>query len=114
MLRSTAPVGTHHAEAVGVVDENAEAVFLLQGNDAGEVAKRTCHTINALSDDKDAAARLSHHFRGDLQLLLKVFHIVVAVFVLVADMETDTIEQAGVSLVVVNNHVVRIDQSVDG
>ena len=114
MLRGAAPVGTHHAEAVGIVDEDAEAVFLLQGHDAGEVAKRPCHTIHALCDDKDAAARLGHHFRGDLQFLLKVFHVVVAVFVLVADVKADAVEQAGVSLVVVNNHVVRIDQSVDG
>ena len=114
MFGSTTTVGTHHAEAVGIVDEDTEAVFLLQGHYAGKVAQSARHAIHALGDDKDAATRFGYHLGSDLQLLLKVFHVVMAVFILVADMQTNTVKQAGMGLVVVDDDIMRASQSVDG
>ena len=99
---------------MGVVNEDTEAVLLLQGHDAGEVAQSACHAINALGDDKNAATRLGHHFSSDLKFLLKVCHVIVAVLVLVANMQTDTVKQTSMCFVVINNDIVHCGQRVDG
>ena len=113
MFRSTAAVGTHHAETVGVVDQDAEIVFLLEGCDLVEDAERAGHAIDAFGDQQHTAAVLFGFLAGAREDHLAVFDIVVAVFVLAAHVQADAVEQAGVALVVIDDHVVAAHERVD-
>ena len=98
---------------MSVVNQDAEAVFLLQLHDAREVTQSTRHAVHTLGDDEDAATRLFHHLSCHLKFFLKVVHVVVAVFIFVAKMQTDAVEQTSVCLVVINDNVVGTGQRVD-
>lgn len=96
-----------------VINEYPEAVLLLEFDDLVEDSHRTGHTENALGDEKDTSAAFLGLFAGSRQNLLTVNDIVVAVLVLAADVETDSVKEAGVSLSVIDDHIVTGGKAVD-
>ena len=106
-------MGAHHAEAVGVVDHEAEAVLLLQGHDLVQDAQGAGHAEHALGDHEDAAAALLGHLGGAGEDAVAVLRVVVAELELVADVEADAVQQAGVALGVIHDDVVPAHQGVD-
>ena len=102
------------AEAVGVVDEDAEVVFLLEGDDLVQLAEGAGHAVHAFRDEQDAAAVLLRLGAGAGEDLLAVRHVVVAVFVLVADVEADAVQEAGMALGVIDDDIMARDQRVNG
>ena len=93
------------AEAVGVINEYAEAVFLLKLDDPVKDSHRPGHAENAFGDEQDTSAALLSLLAGSGQNLLTVNDVVVTVLVLAADVETDSVKKAGMSLRVIDDHV---------
>ena len=114
MLAGTATMCAQEAEAVGIVDQDAEAVFLLEGADFVEFAEGAGHSVYAFGDEEDAAAALVSLLAGTGENFLAVGDVVVAVFVLAADMEADAVQQAGMALSVIDDDVVTGRERVDG
>ena len=113
VLGGAAAVGAHHAETVGVVDHEAEVVLLLQGHDLVQDAQGAGHAEHALGDHEDAAAAFLGHLGGAGEDAVAVLRVVVAELELVADMEADAVQQAGVALGVIDDDVVPAHQGVD-
>ncbi len=101
------------AEAVGVVDQDAELVFLLQCGDLVQDAERAGHAEHALGDQQHAAAVLLRHLAGMGEHFLAVGDVVVAVLELLADVQADAVQQAGVAFGVIDDDVVARGQRVD-
>ena len=111
---STAPMGTHHAETVGIVNENAEVVFFLECRDFIQNAQSTGHTKHAFGDEQYATALPIGLCTGFGQHFFAVHNVVVFEFDAGADMEAHTVEQASVSFRVVNDDIVTGNERVDG
>ena len=104
----------HDTETVRIVDQDAEFVFLLQRDDLVEDAQGAGHAVDAFGDQQHAAVVLLGFGAGAREDRFAVLDVVVAILVFAADVETDTVEQAGVALVVIDDHVVPAHQRVDG
>ena len=102
------------AEAVCVVDKDAERILGLEGNYFVQFAQGTGHAVNTLGDQQHTAAALVSLFASAGKDPLAVGHVVVAVFVLAAGVQANSVQQAGVSLIVVHYHVVPRGETVDG
>ena len=105
---------TQEAEAVGVVDEDAEIVFILESHDLVELAEGPGHAVDTLGDEQDATAVLVSLLASPRENLLAIGHVVVAILVLAADVEPDAVQKTGVALGVIDDDVVAGGQGVDG
>ena len=105
--------GSHGAEAVRVVHEEAEVEFGLHGSDFIELAEVACHAEHAFGHDEDAAAGGLHVFRGVLQLFAQAVHVVVYVHVTFGRGNAQAVHDAGVRFGVVDDAVVAGSQAVD-
>ena len=97
---------SEETEAVSVVDHYAEAVFLLESSDLVELSESSGHSIYALCDEENSASVGISLGAGLGENLLAILDVVVAVFVLAAEMETDTVKQTGVALGIIDNDIV--------
>ena len=113
MFGGSPSVGTQQAEAVGVVDEDAEFVFLLQGHQTVQLAQGAGHAEHALGDEEHAAAVLFGLGTGTCEDLFGIGQVVVAIFVFAADVQADTVQQAGMALGIVNDDVVARGEGID-
>ena len=113
MLGSSPSVRAEKAEAMGVVNQYTERIFLLESDYLIQFTEGSGHTVNTLSDQQDTTAVLISLSASAGKNLLAVNHIVVAVFVLAADMEADSVQQAGMALGVIDYDIMATRQSVD-
>ncbi len=111
-LAGSSSVFTHNSESVSIVDEYSELVFLLEFNDLVEDSHCTCHSVNALGYKQNASALLLGSLGSPGQNFLAVCNIVMSVFHPVADMESETIHDAGVALLVINSDIPSGKESV--
>ena len=86
------------AETVGIIDEYAELIFLLEGGDLVENTHCSGHSEHAFGDEQHSAALFVSLGASPCKHLLAVFDVVVAEFVLLSHMQTDTVQQAGEAL----------------
>ena len=114
MVARAAAVLTHGAEAVRVVHEQAELVFLLVLADLGKLALVAGHPEDAFGHHEDAAAGLVGEVFGTHELLLEALHVVVLEHEALALVQTHAVHHARVRLAVVHDHVVAGDQRLDG
>ena len=114
MLGCAATVRTHHAKAVCVINQEAEAIFLLERHNLVEDAQCAGHAEHTFGDNEYATALLFGDVAGACQHFLAVHDVVVTEFVFLADMQTDTVQQTSVCLGIIYNHVVTTNQRVDG
>ena len=103
----------HEAEPVGVVNHETERIFFLESGDFGKFAHGARHPEHAFGDDQHSPSAFFSDFLGPLELLLEVGHVVVAELELLAQMQTDAVQQAGVALGVVQYYVVDAGKGVD-
>ena len=97
---------SEETEAVSVVYHYAEAVFLLEGSDLVELSKSSRHSIYAFSYEEYSASVGISLGAGPGENLLAILNVVVAIFLLAAEMETDTVKQTGVALGIIYNDIV--------
>src|SRR5690606_15396001 len=103
-----------HAEAVGVVDEEAEIVFLLEGRDLLQDALVAAHAEHALRHQEDAAAFLVGPLLGALEVLLDALNVIVLVREALADVQARAVDDAAVALGVIDDRVAAAQEGVDG
>ena len=101
------------AETVGVIDEYAELIFLLEGGNLVENTHCSGHSEHAFGDEQHSAAILLRHLAGTCKYLLAVLDIVVAILVFLSHMETYTVEQTSVALGIIHDHVVAGSKRID-
>ena len=114
LLGSSASVLAEEAEAVGIVDHEAEIVFCLECGDLVQDTHRAGHSVDALGDEEHSAAVLVGLLAGPGEDPFAVDDVVVAVFVLAAGVETDAVHEAGVALGVIDDDVVPVGDGVYG
>jgi len=91
MLRSAAPQLTEYADTVGVIHHQPSAVALLDFDDFWKLRDVSLHRKDAVDDDELAFVV------GDIgQLLLEICHVVVQVFVGLAEGQPAAVDQARV------------------
>ena len=95
-------------DAVGFVDHDGGAVFVLQLNDGGEIAQVALHREDAV--DHDEFHRIGSAL---LELLLQVVHVVVLEAQLFGHREATAVDDRGVVAVVAEDVVVRTEESGD-
>ena len=103
----------HRAEAVRVVDQQAEVEVLFHRDDLVELAQIAFHAEYALGDDEHAAAVLLGQFRRMGELLAAGFHVVVRIYEALARVQPQPVDDAGMRLRVVDHHVAAREQRVD-
>ena len=113
MFAGAASVLAEEAEAVGVVNQDTELVLLFEGYDLVEFAQCAGHTVHAFGNQQHAAAVLFRFCTGAGEHLVAVGHVVVTVFVFAADVQTDSVKQAGMALSIVHDNVVAGEKGVD-
>ena len=96
-----------------IVNQDAERIFLLEGSNLVENSHSSGHSEHTFSNQEHTAAVLFGHFAGSCEHFLAVFDVVMAVFVLLTKVQTDTVQKTSVALGIVNYHVVTGGQSVD-
>ena len=106
-------VGTHRAEAVGVIDQQAEVEIFLHRHDLVQFAQVALHAEYAFGDDEYAAVLLLRQFRGVFELQAQRRHVVMAVYETLALVHAQAVDDAGVCLGVIDHHVARGEQAVD-
>ncbi len=75
--------------------------------------KRKGHAEHALGDHEDAAAAFLGHLGGAGEDAVAVLRVVVTELELGADMEADTVQQAGVTFGIIDDDVVTAHQGID-
>ena len=108
-----AAFGTHNAHTVGIVDQDAEVELLLQSHNLVQRTQVAFHTIHTLGGHQNAAALLLGQRRGLGQLLAKALDVVVLIFETLGTRHAETVDQAGVSLAVVDDDVAQADDGVE-
>ena len=106
-------VGTHRAEAVGVIDQQAEVEIFLHRHDLVQFAQVALHAEYAFGDDEYAAVLLLRQFRSVLELQAQRRHVVMAIYETLALVHAQAVDDAGVCLGVIDHHVARGEQAVD-
>src|SRR5690606_7737111 len=69
----------HGADAMGIVDEEAEVVFLFVGYNFVKCSEVAGHAEYTLSDNQDASSGFSDDVLCMLELLFEAFHVIVRV-----------------------------------
>ena len=113
MRSRTAAALAHRTEAVGVVYQQTELEILLQRHDLVEFAQIALHAEDTFGNHEHAAVLLLGEVRGMLQLETQRIHVVVSVHETLALVQTQTVDNAGMRLGVVDDHVARRQQAVD-
>ena len=114
VVARAAAVLTDSAEAMRVVHEQTELVFLFVLANLGKLALVACHPKDALGHHEDAASGMVREVFGAHELLLEALHVVVLEHKTLALVQTHAIHHARVRLTVVHNHVVAGDQRLNG
>ena len=104
---------TEQTESMSVVDKDAERIFLLESDDLIQLSERSGHAVNTLGDKQDTSTVLISFLTSAGKNLLAILHVVVAVLVFAADMETDTVKQASVALGVIDDDIVTACQGIN-
>ena len=110
---STASVMTLSSEAVGVVYQKTEVVFLFQISNAFYLTLHAAHAENAFGDNEYAATQLFSFFCGNLEFLLAIGDIVVTEFDTGSIGHTYAVDNGGMAVCIVNHYVVAVQQAVD-
>ena len=113
MRSRTAAALAHRTEAVRVVHQQTELEILLQRHDLVEFAQIALHAEDTFGNHEHAALLLLGEVRGMLQLETQRIHVVVSVHETLALVQTQTVDNAGMRLGVVDDHVARRQQAVD-
>ena len=106
LFGSSGTGGTHGSETVGIVNQQAEAVFLLEGGNFVELAKVSGHAEHPFGDDEHPAVLLFGQLGGMVELLAEAVDIVVLENEAFTHVEAHPVEDAGVRFGIVNDHVV--------
>src|SRR5690606_32527362 len=77
MFTSSGSGFAHGASAVGIINHEAEVVFLLEGDYFVEGAKVTGHAEDSFGDDHDSSSCLCNDFLCMLKLLFEALHVIV-------------------------------------
>ena len=101
------------SETMGIVNQDAEFIFLLQGNYLVKLAEGSCHSIDTFGDQQDTAAVLISLLAGPGEDLVAIDHVVVAVLVLASNVETYSIQKTGMALGVIDDHIMTGREGVD-
>ena len=113
MCSRTTSAGAHGSEAVRIVHQNTEIEILLGLGDHIEEAQITLHAEYALGDDQNTSVLLLGKLRSVLELQAERLLVIVGINETLALMQTQTVDDAGVSLGVVDGNVARREQAVD-
>ena len=101
------------SETMGIVNEYAEAVFLLEFDDLVENSHRTGHAEHTLGDKKHTSAAFLCFLAGSCENFLTILDIVVTILVLAADVQTDTVQKAGMGLCIIHDDIVACGKTID-
>ena len=96
-----------------VVNQDTELVFLLKGHYLVQNAESTGHTVYSLGNQQHTAAGLLADLESALDGLLALLDIIVRIHHPLAHVQTAAVDEAGMGLGVVNNHVVTVHKSID-
>ena len=113
MLGCSASVRAHHSEAVRIIDEDAEVVFLLESHDLVQNTECSCHTVHSFGNQQHAAAGFLAYLESTLDSPLAFLDVVVRVYHPLAHVQTAAVDEAGVGLGVVHDNIVAGEQGVD-
>src|ERR1044072_1216874 len=105
---------THGTEAVGIVYQEAELIFIFQGGYLFELALVAGHAEHTFCYYQDTAAGGFGHFHGTVQLLFTVGYIIVLEYVTVSLMQAQAIYDTGVALRIIYNHIPAVTNGVYG
>ena len=106
MLGGAAPVFSEHPNPVGVVDEEASAVGVLQLDDPGQIGNVALHGENAVDHD-----HLAPVLGGPGEFSFEVAHVIVLVFHGLSEAQADTVDDRGVIHVVEEGQILAADQA---
>ena len=95
VLGSTATVGSHRTEPMGVVNQYAERIFLLELHYVGKMPELAGPAEHSLGDNQHAAALLVGQPAGMVKLFLEACHVVVAEGETLGEAQTHTVQNAG-------------------
>ena len=108
MVADTSSLTSEHAKSVGFVHHNSCVVFFLQFNDGGKITKVALHAEDTVHDNQFNAVGLAL-----LELLFKVFHVIVLEFQLGGKTQSASVHDTGVVTVVTDNIVISVNQLAD-
>ena len=108
----TATLGTHNAHTVGIVDKDAEVELLLQSNNLVQRTEVAFHTVDTFGSHQYAAALLLGQSSGLSQLLAQALDVVVLIFETLGTRHAETVDQAGVSLAVIDDDIAQADNGI--
>ena len=111
---SEVPRPSHRTESVGVIDHDPEPVFLLECGYLVEDSECSGHAEHSFGDQKHAAALCLSLGAGPCNHSFTVLDVVVTVFVFASDVQSDSVEKAGMVLCVIDYHVVTAHEGIDG
>ena len=106
LLGSSPSVFAEKSESVGIVNEYAEIVFLLESGNLVKYAHCAGHSVNAFGYQENSSAIFIGFLAGPCQNLFAINDVVVAKFVLASYVQTDSVEQTGVAFCVIYDNVV--------
>ena len=98
---------------MGIVHQQTELEILLRANDHVEEAQIALHAEHTLGNDQHAALLLLGQLRSMTQLQTQRLLVVVGIGKALAVVHAQTVDDAGVALLVVDHHVARREQAVD-
>ena len=113
MLIGACTVWPHRSKTVRIVNQQTEIVLLLQRNNIFKFSKVARHSIDTFGNHQNTAARFGRELCCSFKLRFKVFDIVVRVNETFAKVQTHTINDAGMSFGVVNDHIAAVDHRID-
>src|SRR5574344_2821041 len=97
---------SHDTETVGIVYQKPELIFLFESHNLIHDSESAGHTEYAFSNHKYSTALLICHLGSSCKDSFAIGSIVVTEFIFFSYMETDSIQQASVSLGIVHDDIV--------
>ncbi len=85
----------HGADAVGIINEETELVFLFEGDNLVKCPEVTGHAEDTLSDNQDSSSGFCNDFLCTLELLFEAFHVIVSVHKPFGENHSQSVHDAG-------------------
>ena len=98
---------------MGIVDEEAEVVFLFVGYNFVKCSEVAGHAEYTLGDDEYASACFFDNLLRMLQLLLEALHVIVGIYKPFRQDHPETVHYAGMRFGVIYNNVMSSGKAVN-